>query len=440
MHYTDKGDETNRKGDVMPITDYGSELDARVRRLVREDFTPHFGELRDTFPSSPLWLRLRELGTDLWLDTGALDDISDLWTREMGALTTNNTLLNREVQTGVYDGLIERAAELLDEFPDLSEQDRKLEFAFILNARHGLRLVEEFDAYVSVEEHTDLASDVAGAVRYARRFQAVSPERFIVKIPLSPAGLLGTRRARRAGVPVNHTLGFSARQNYVVARIAEPAFVNVFMGRLNAFVADNRLGDGAWVGEKATLASQRVIRELRDRHGLETRQIGASFREGGQVRDLAGMDVMTVPPKVAREFLDLGLDPADLADRTDESYEPPLNEEVDPETVRLNTLWEVGEDLRECVDALLEEDLDRFDPDRLLDFFAEHGCGDVLVRWSDRQVSTSAEEGKIPDLDNWRDLLAEGAVGLDSLMNLAGWNSFSADQQAMDERVRQITG
>ena len=130
--------------------------------------------------------------------------------------------------------------------------------AFILNATHGLRLVERFDAHVSVEEHTDLAHDLEQSVEYARRYYAICPERFYVKIPFTPAGLLATRRVRQEGIPVNHTLGFSARQNYVITRLALPTFVNVFLGRLNSFIADNGLGSGDYVGEKATLASQQA--------------------------------------------------------------------------------------------------------------------------------------------------------------------------------------
>ena len=111
-----------------------------------------------------------------------------------------------------------------------------LELAFILNARHGLRLVEQFDAYVSVEEHTALANDVETAVEVARRYHEICPERFIVKIPFTPAGLLATRRLSDEGIAINHTLGFSARQKYVIARVGRPAYVNVFMGRLGSFV------------------------------------------------------------------------------------------------------------------------------------------------------------------------------------------------------------
>ncbi len=422
----------------MLLTDYESELDHRVREFVRADFTPHYGELRDGFPTNPLWRRLRELGTELWLDTGDPEEIGELWTREFAAVTTNNTLLNREVQKGTYDEFIADAAGLLDEFPRLTPQERKLELAFMLNARHGLSLVEQFDAYVSVEEHTDLTNDLQGAINYARRFFAVCPERFHVKIPFSPAGLLATRCVIQAGVRVNHTLGFAARQNYLIARVGRPTFVNVFMGRLNSFVADNGLGEGSYVGEKATLASQAAVRELRGSRDIETRQIGASFREGPQVRDLAGLDVMTMPGSVTRELLEMDLDPADLTDRTHEQYEPPLNENVDPREVGLHTLWDISGDLRDCIDELEEEDLDVFTVDQLIDFFAARGFGDLLVRWSDEQISTSAEEGKIPDLENWREPLAAGEIGLDALMNLAGWNSFNSDQVQMDRHVQEV--
>ena len=138
----------------MAITDFGSELDLRVRELVLSGFTPRFGKLAEHFGSNPLWKRMRELGTELWLDTGDIEAARALWTQEFAALTTNNTLLNKEVQKGTYDELIGQAAKLLDKFGELTDEQRKLEVAFILNARHGLRLVEEFDAFVSVEEHT----------------------------------------------------------------------------------------------------------------------------------------------------------------------------------------------------------------------------------------------------------------------------------------------
>ena len=421
----------------MPATRTDPELSEKVRNFVRSGFLPHFEELRQTFPSRAIWRRLRELGSELWLDTGDMAEAERLWTQEFTALTTNNTLLNKEVQTGQYDELIASAGAMLAPY-GLSERRRMLEIGFILNARHALRLVERFDAYVSVEEHTDLAGNVEAAVEYARRYHAICPERFFVKIPFTPAGLLATRRLAAEGITVNHTLGFSARQNYVIARIGRPRFVNVFLGRLNSFVADNGLGDGTYVGERATLASQAAVRLARRKHGAPSRQIAASFRAGGQVRDLAGTDVMTMPPKVAGEFLDLNIAPEALADRTGREYQPPLREGVDPKAVGLDTLWDIDEQLVGCLDALDRERLERFTPEDLVGFFAAHGCADVLVRWTNEQVATSRKEGKIPRLDNWREALAGGEIGLDALMNLAGLGSFAADQKAMDDRVKAV--
>jgi transaldolase len=409
----------------------------KIREFVRRDFEPHFGARKGDFPSNPLWGRLRELGSELWLDTGSLDESGALWSEEMSALTTNNTLLNREVQSGQYDVLIKEAAALLEPY-GLVEQELVLEICFILNACHALELVETYDALVSVEEHTDLAHDLEKAVETAERYHAICPERFIVKMPMTPAGLLATRRVCEDGMAVNHTLGFSARQNYVIARIGNPDYVNVFMGRLNSFVIDNELGPGENVGERATLASQAGLRALAESHDVLSRQIGASLRSGDQIRDLAGLDVFTMPPAAAGEFVGSGFVLADINDRTGEDYPVTLNEGVDRDAIRIDTLWDINDEVVACLDALDNEDIDSMTPDQLVAFFGEHGCGDVLVPWSDEQIATSAAEGKIPKLDNWRDALASGAVGLDSLMNLGGLNAFIKDQADMDERVRNV--
>ncbi len=393
----------------------------------------------DSPPSSPLWQRLRELGTELWLDSGSMEETEPLWTAEMTALTTNNSLLNREVQSGQYDELVPRACEVLKPF-DLNERELLLELAFILNAHHGMRLVQRYGCYVSVEEHTDLANDLPRAVAVARRFHAICPERFIVKLPLTPAGLLATRAVSAEGIPVNHTLGFSARQNVMIARIGRPAFVNVFLGRLNSFVSSNELGDGSLVGEKATLASQAALRELRSSHNLPTRQIAASMRDGGQVAALAGVDVFTMPPKVAAAFAESNPAIDTLTDRTGDDLTPPLAEGVDPKATGLNTLWDVNDELVATLDALENEDLGTTTPEQLVAFFNAHGCGDLLVDWTDEQIAASDAEGKIPVLANWDTAIASGTVGLDALMNLAGLNAFRQDQLAMDKRISSHIG
>ena len=408
----------------------------RVKEFVLAGFKRPVRQRKPRGSGSPLWVRLNGLGSELWLDSGDIDSLSRVWMANFSAVTTNNTLLNREVQKGTYDAFIASASELLDEWPELDEKTRRLELAFMLNAKHALKLVETFDAHVSVEEHTDLAADVDAAVYYGQRLYAICPERFYIKVPFCPAGLLAARRLGMAGVPVNVTLGFSARQAHVATRLARPRFVNVFLGRLGSFTLENAFGSGDYVGERATLAAQAVVRRLREEDGVDTRLIAASFRTAAQVRNLAGVDVLTIPPDVAESFQRQDLRAQDVFNRTAEPYEPVI--EGNLEKTGFDTLWEVDERVEQCVDRLLQEDLNTMPAAALIRFFNRNGCGDVLVDWSAEQREQIREDGKIPRFDRWRDDLETRRIGLDSLMNAAGLAVFGADQEAMDRRIESV--
>jgi hypothetical protein len=147
---------------------------------------------------------------------------------------------------------------------------------------------------------------------------------------------------------------------------------------------------------------------------------------------------MTIPPKVAEEFLSMKLEPQKIACETGVNYKPGLYSYVDPALLMLNTLWDVDEKLVKCVDALEKEDLDSFTPIDLIGFFREHHCGDIIVHWNDAQIGASTREGKIPQLHHWEDALENKSIGLDSVMNLAGLNSFATDQGAMDQRIKDV--
>ena len=101
----------------------------------------------------------------------------------------------------------------------------------------------------------------------------------------------------------------------------------------------------------------------------------------------------------------------------------------------LTTLWDVPKDLVQAVEDLAGENLDRFSPEDLADYIAKRGFPDLFPQWTETQIETSRQEGKIPDLKNWKTMLDEGKTGLDALMNLAAINSFTADQEEMDNRV-----
>ena len=400
-----------------------------LKELALSDLDLNTGRL--AAPKNEFWRKLRAVGSEIWLDTGDIEEATKLWTGEMTALTTNNTLLNKEVQKGIYDSFITKANKVLSGLP-LAE--RVLDIAFVLNARHGLRLVQRFGGKVSVELHTDLADDLAGILEYGRRFHEISPDHFIVKVPLTATGLLGARKLREAGIPVNFTLEFSARQNAVVTAVAKPNYVNVFLGRLGSYVSDNKLGDGAFVGEKATLASQRIVRSLGARFREPTKQIGASIRSADQIESLAGIDVFTIPTKVveqARASLS-----GTFTSRLAEEYPISVAPGVSLKEIGLEKLWDVSGDL-----LALAESLDKEPPETGAGVAArarEFRCADMFPALSSEARGFLASEGKIPRHARWADAVGRGELAIDTLLNLAGLASFTADQAALDGRIRSL--
>jgi transaldolase len=387
-----------------------------------------FGADRLPAPDQAWWRTVAGTGTRPWLDTGDMDEAASLWCSSFAALTTNNTLLNKEVQKGLYDGLVQETAALTAELP---ERERIVEIGFVLNARHGLRLASRFGGRVSVELHTDLADDVERSVAYGRRYFAICPEHFIVKIPLTPAGLLATRRLRADGIPVNFTLGFSARQNLFAAALSAPSYVNVFLGRLNAYVADNHLGDGVNVGEKTTLASQRAVRERTAARLVPTLQIAASMRNGAQVVTLAGVDVHTMPPAAAKGALAAG---GPVADRTADDL--PIHFSRDAELVA--PLWTIG-----APELALADDLEQappVTPGDVVARFTSHGLGGMFPTFTAEERTALAADGKIPKHDRWLARLRAGTATVDGLCTAAALASFTADQAALDGRIRKLLG
>ncbi|MEC8651899.1 MAG: transaldolase family protein [Planctomycetota bacterium] len=398
---------------------------------------PDAPQQRESFPSSSLWSAVTATGTSLWLDTGDIDAARSLWVREFVALTTNNTLLNKEVQKGIYDELVPSAARLIQ---DQGGQARDVvqEVAFALNAVHGLKLVRNFDADVSVELHTAISHDAEASYQYGKRFHAICPERFIVKVPLTPAGLLAARRLSDDGVRLNFTLGFSARQNWLIGALAKPTWVNVFMGRINAFLSDNDLGDGKNAGEKATLASQRGLRRLKNQGGADVRQIGASMRNGDQVHDLLGLDVFTMPTGAAKGFVDLAPDAATISDKTGGDPEVQFAANVDVAGDRLTCFWDIDSQFETAAANAAGLDAESATADDVLSTLADSGAGDLFPQFSTDESERIAGEGKIPIYQSWVERVRAGTCSWDGALTAAALASFTKDQDALDDRIRGL--
>jgi transaldolase len=201
-------------------------------------------------------------------------------------------------------------------------------------------------------------------------------------------------------------------------------------------VADNELGDGQGVGEKATLATQRALRTLPEGR---PRLIGASMRTAEQAADLAGLDVFTMPTSVARDLAAGKVDVATLRDRTGDEVSVSLFPGRDPAAVGLPSLWDVTPELRAAAVRLATTDLEALTPDDLVTRLEEGGLN-LFRRWSPAERATIEAEGKIPRFSRWADELTAGRLALDDLMTTAALHSFVADQRALDARIRELLG
>lgn len=402
-----------------------ADLNTRISDFVWKNLNEKFV----TGSKDPFWESLKKTGTELWLDTGDMEEAEANWSSEMTALTTNNTLLNNEIQKGIYDVFISEAKGIVRELP---AEERIKEIAFILNARHGLRLATKFGGLVSVELHTCTAHDIKAIEYYGKRLHDISPEHFIIKVPYTPEGLIGARRLKDAGVRINFTLGFSARENLLVTRLVRPDYTNVFLGRISAYIIDNKLGDGAGAGEKTVISAQNWVTGMSGKNPWQTKLIAASLRNYNQLELLAGTDVFTMPPKVAaagRKSLT-----GKFKSMLHENYDVNFFESANG--AHFEKFWDVSDNVIRLADRLAAKLPET--ARELVQIAHEEGCQDMFPVLTKEEKALIAENGKIPVHSAWAQKIAEGNIAPDTLLTLAGLASFTADQEALDQRIRNI--
>ncbi|MFQ5628575.1 MAG: fructose-6-phosphate aldolase [bacterium] len=126
-------------------------------------------------------------------------------------------------------------------------------------------------------------------------------EDVVVKIPMTPDGLVATKKLSGEDIPVNVTLIFSASQALLAAK-AGAAYVSPFLGRL-----DDVSNPGM------EIVSQ--MRTIFDNYGIETQVLAASLRHPVHFLEaaLVGADIATLPAKVFHQLFkhpltDIGLE------------------------------------------------------------------------------------------------------------------------------------
>ena len=204
---------------------------------------------------------LRELGQSLWLDNITRAMLDDgviehyIETRDVTGLTSNPSIFDRAIATGVYDGAVGDAARrgLTNEdiFFELAIQDLQRAadlFAPVHQRTNGV------DGWVSLEVSPQLAYDTARTVDAAQSIHARADRaNLFVKIPGTPPGLAAIEECIAAGVAINVTLLFDAdhyrgaAEAYLrgverrVAQGLDPAVgcvASIFISRWDTAVAD----------------------------------------------------------------------------------------------------------------------------------------------------------------------------------------------------------
>lgn len=236
--------------------------------------------------------QLRELSTVV-VDTGDIEEVARLAPTDA---TTNPSLVLASADKPAY-------AELLAQARDEARQHGAAAGVDELLVRFGQRISAAIPRWVSTEVDARLSFDADATVerahailsRYADR--GVSTDRVLIKIAATWEGIEAARRLQAEGVRCNMTLIFSLVQAAACAD-AGATLISPFVGRiLDWHKAQDP--DADFSGERDPgVQSVRSIHAFFKDRGYDTLVMGASFRNTGEIRALAGCDLLTISPKL----------------------------------------------------------------------------------------------------------------------------------------------
>ena len=401
---------------------------------------------RPTLVEAPLLAALRKAGTQhVWADTADVDELGALLDtgagilREVDGNTANQPLVAKVVARYVGAGEPRTWARELEAARALPRPELVALVYAILCGRIGNDMAAAFGAgrpwETSLQLHMSLVSEPERARRIGRLQYRMAPSG-LVKVPFAPDApdcLLVARDLERAGIPVNLTSTFSARQAVVAALFANVARTNVFMGRLNQGF------EAKLLGEHVDLEAQRALVRLRREDGVRTQLIVASLREWQSLVRVAGCDVFTAPCAVLRGFLEQDeIAPEQIESRLESSYEDALG--VSDEVMarlgpaRIARLWRVEPELVELLRELRSAHL--ADGEALRRRFEAAGFGD-LFHAPTRGEREEIGRDKLPR----RDGTLLGQIALDTHLSLLANADFARAQREIDaERDRHLDG
>ena len=175
-----------------------------------------------------------------------------------------------------------------------------------LLVRFGSAMLEIVPGRVSTETDVRYSFDVDGSIRKARRLielykeQGIGRERVLIKIASTWEGIMAAEQLQKEGIKCNMTLLFSLPQA-VRAAEAKVQLISPFVGRIYDWFKAANKRDYAGVEDPGVQSVQEIYRYYKH-FGYETEVMGASFRNVGQILELAGCDLLTISPELMKEL------------------------------------------------------------------------------------------------------------------------------------------
>ncbi|HOJ65723.1 MAG TPA: transaldolase [Paludibacteraceae bacterium] len=241
--------------------------------------------------------------TTVVADTG---DFASMMAYQPVDATTNPSLIFSASQDPKYEYLMEDAIRYAQSLTsDKEEQLKKAMDKLAVN--FGIKILEIVPGRVSTEVDARLSFDVKGTIAKARELIAlyesagISRERILIKIASTWEGIRAAEILEKEGIHCNLTLLFSLTQAVACAE-AGVTLISPFVGRILDWYKKDRGVTDIPPEEDPGVKSVTAIYNYFKKFGYATQVMGASFRNMGEIIQLAGCDLLTISPALLKEL------------------------------------------------------------------------------------------------------------------------------------------
>lgn len=219
--------------------------------------------------------------------------------------TTNPSLILQAAEKPQYRPLVDQAiAEHKGSaLTGPALLDSVIDRVLILFGKEILKIVP---GRVSTEVDARLSFDTEGTVTKARKLiadyakEGIPKERVLIKIASTWEGIKAAEILQKEGINCNLTLLFSLAQAVACAD-AGVKLISPFVGRILDWYKASTKKDYAPTEDPGVLSVTEIYHYYK-KHGHATEVMGASFRNKGEITELAGSDLLTIAPTLLAEL------------------------------------------------------------------------------------------------------------------------------------------